>query len=89
MEAAEKLWACQHGHAVHRCHMRVVLCYLLHDPAQRLQVIHILKDVFVEGTRLSVCLNVSPASKDFCDETLQLLEQMSLPQKLGSAGTQR
>ena len=48
-----------------------------------------LKDVFTEGTHLSLCLNVSPASKDFCDETLQLLEQMSLPQKLGSAGTQR
>ncbi len=35
----------------------------------------------MEGTHLSMCLNVSPASKDFCGETLQLLEQLSLPQK--------
>ena len=65
------------------------MCCLLRYCGESLQVTRILKDVFVEGTRLSVCLNVSPASKDLCDETLQLLEQMSLPQKLGSAGTQR
>ncbi len=46
-----------------------------------LQVTHILKDVFAEGTHLSLCLNASPASKDFRGETLQLLEQLSLPQK--------
>ena len=68
---------------------RDLLWRLLHDHFEWLQVTNMLKDVFVEGTHLSMCLNVSPASKDFCDETLQLLEQMSLPQKLGSAGTQR
>ena len=54
-----------------------------------LQVTHILKDVFMKETPLMMCLNVSPASSDFREETLQLLEQMSLPQKLRSAGAHR
>ena len=38
-----------------------------------------LKDVFVGQTHLGLCLNVSPLATDFCGETLQLLEQLSLP----------
>ncbi len=67
------------------CWMKSLALCILHDGADLLQVTHILKDVFVEEASLALCINLSPAAEDFCEETLQLLEDLSLPLKQRSS----
>ena len=64
------------------------VCLLL-DHTEWLQVTHIMKDVFVEGASLALCINLSPAAIDFREETLQLLEELSLPLKQHSSAPLR